>query len=52
MSPTALLTTLAQTAAETGSTDNDDISPIVAGVGAFILLALLLVITLQFNKDR
>lgn len=48
MPPTSLLTALA----ETGTTERDHISPVVTGVGAFVLLAVLLLITLQFNKDR
>lgn len=52
MTPTVVMTTLANAVAKTGSTEGDDINPVVTGAGAFILLCILLLITLQFNKDR
>ena len=47
MPPTTFLTALAQEGA-----GRDEINAVVAGVGAFILLTILLIITLQFNRDR
>lgn len=52
MTPTVVMATLANAVAETGSTKGDDPNPVVIGAGAFILLCVLLLITLQFNKDR
>jgi hypothetical protein len=43
-----LLTALAQTESE----HKDFANPILTGVGAFVGLTILLIITLQFNKDR
>jgi len=43
-----LLTALAQTEGE----HKEFAHPLLAGVGAFVGLTILLIITLQFNKDR
>jgi uncharacterized membrane protein len=43
-----LLTALAQTEGE----HKDFANPILTGVGLFVGLTILLIITLQFNKDR
>jgi hypothetical protein len=43
-----LLTALAQTEGE----HKEFANPVVVGVGAFVGLCILLIITLQFNKDR
>jgi hypothetical protein len=43
-----LMTALAQTEGE----QKDFAHPILVAVGAFVLLCILLIITLQFNKDR
>ena len=43
-----LLTALAETDGE----HKDFANPVLTGVGAFVALTILLIITLQFNKDR
>jgi hypothetical protein len=43
-----LLTALAQNEGE----HKEFANPILTGVGAFVALTILLIITLQFNKDR
>lgn len=47
MPSTTFLTALAQEGAE-----RDEINGVAAGVGVFLLLAVLLIITLQFNRNR
>ncbi|WTX00744.1 hypothetical protein OG216_15745 [Streptomycetaceae bacterium NBC_01309] len=46
-----VLTRLASEGGEHGG-NHENLSPIGAGVGAFIALIVLLLITMSFNKDR